>query len=450
VKACFPRTHFADEKQLKLATGIPNDANWEATANKLQRRLQLELEEGKLATADGSFNVERYREILEEYGLRAKLRVVKSVTTSDGQLPPKPELSILEVWDMYCEHIKPRLAITTYETIYTGDYRRYLCSAINQVGEDSLSIRNWLVTNRDPHNAKKILSLLGKAFALSIRQGRFFGQNPFEGLSEEIQDKKRIKEINQNDYDEDKQVENKNLAFTWDEAETIMEFLRNSNNAKFSHWYHFISFKFLTGCRQGEAIALWWCDINWEREHILIRRSYSSRLKKFKPTKNETTRIFPMPKNGRLWNLLKELPLGNHNEVVFKNRENSTIHHCSFGDNWKGTTALRKNKTYNYPGICQTLVNEGKLSKYLPSYNTRHTFITHQIYDLGRDKDIVNAWCEHSEKISVKYYRNTANIATQINPEFPANDLSSQKSKVEALEEQIEQMKAMIEKLTNK
>jgi hypothetical protein len=35
VKACFPRTHFADEKQLKLATGIPNDANWEATANNI-------------------------------------------------------------------------------------------------------------------------------------------------------------------------------------------------------------------------------------------------------------------------------------------------------------------------------------------------------------------------------------------------------------------------------
>lgn len=60
VKACFPRTHFADEKQVKLATGISLVDGWEAKAAQLQRRLQLELDEGKLGKPDGTFSKDRY------------------------------------------------------------------------------------------------------------------------------------------------------------------------------------------------------------------------------------------------------------------------------------------------------------------------------------------------------------------------------------------------------
>jgi hypothetical protein len=103
------------------------------------------------------------------------------------------------------------------------------------------------------------------------------------------------------------------------------------------------------------------------------------------------------------------------------------------------------------------LIDEQKISKYLPPYNTRHTFISHQIYDLRRDKDIVNAWCEHSEKISVKHYRNTKQIAMQINPELSVDNQLPEHSEVELLKkqnkmlvEQMEQMRKMIEELTNK
>jgi integrase len=458
IKACFPRNYFNDGKQLKLSTGIAEIKGWEATASKLERRLQLELEEGKLDDGQGNFNIARYQEILEEYGLRARLRLVKQVASNSdsGQLPPKPQLSILEVWDMYCEFKKHELAITTYEANYSMDYRRYLSTAINAVGEDSLKIRDWLIVNRDPHNAKKLLRLLAKAYAVVIRQGLYSKANPFDGLTEGLEGKKRVKEINPDENIEDHEVENKNLAFTWKEAESIMQFLKNSSNPRYSHWYYFVSFKFLTGCRQGEAIALWWNDVNWEKEYILIRRSYSSRLRKFKPTKNETIRFFPMPKDGRLWNLLKEIPQGEANECVFKNREDNVIHHCSFGDVWKGKQAVRNKKTYDYPGICQLLINEAKISKYLPPYNTRHTFITHQIYDLGREPDVVNAWCEHSEQTSKKHYRDNERYAMMINPESdmtkqPANDKSEVdllREQNKMLMEQLEQMRVIMEQLT--
>ncbi|MEH2029144.1 MAG: hypothetical protein V7K67_05605 [Nostoc sp.] len=50
IKACFPRAPFPGEKnQVKKAVGIPLVDGWEGKVSQLQSRLQLELDEGKLA-----------------------------------------------------------------------------------------------------------------------------------------------------------------------------------------------------------------------------------------------------------------------------------------------------------------------------------------------------------------------------------------------------------------
>ncbi len=456
IKACFPRTHFADDKQLKLATGIPNDAGWEATAGKLQRRLQLELEEGKLAGSDGSFNMNRYREILEEYGLRAKLRIVKSVATSDDQLPPKPELSILEIWDMYCEYKKHSLRETTYVRQYLGTFKNTIKEAIKFCkSEDAIDIINWLVKNRCLQITKRILIELSNAYQLSIRR-KHCTFNPYDGLFKDVVTQ-GAKGKNQNEIkiENDNDVLNKTKAYTWEEAQEILNYLASFNN-KYKHWHDIIKFKFITGCRTGEAIAFMHGDIFWDKHEIVIRRTYDEKTKKTYPLKNvkgegELARRFPMPKNGELWNLLKSIAEGSPSEIVFKSKTGKIIYTRTLINMWHG------NNHAGCKGIIQTLIEQGKVSKYLPPYNTRHTFITHQIYDLGRDEKIVSAWCGHGEFVSQKHYQDTANRATQINPELPANSQSVQKSKIELLEEQnkalmeqMEQMKKMIEQLTDK
>jgi len=445
IKACFPRTHFADEKQLKLATGIPASNGWEATANKLQRRLQLELEEGKLKANDGSFNVERYREILEEYGLRAKLRVVKSIpTTADGQLPPKPELSILEVWSMYLEYIAPNLKETTFAVRYESTYTNFINDAVNQTkSEDAVKIRNWLIKNRNIKDVKFIISRLSEAYNLAIRRN-LTTHNPYNGLADDIAVKSlKGKSQDEVEIETDDSVLDKSKAYTWEEVQIILEFIENTPTKK--HLYKFIKFKFLTGVRTGEAIAFMWCDVMWDRECILIRRNYNYETKKFYHLKNATgvkelTRIFPMPRDGELWNLLKSIPQGEPKEVVFKSKNNKVINDASIRRIWKGGNDGTK-------GIITELIKQGKLTKYLPCYNTRHTFITHQIFDLGRDEKIVSAWCGHGEMVSQKHYQDITDRAMQINPETPANNQSSQKSEVDLLKEQVEQMRKMIEEL---
>ncbi|MDF5707752.1 MAG: site-specific integrase [Nostoc sp. S4] len=438
IKACFPRSYFADGKQVKLGTGI-NPDDWKATASKLERRLQLELEEGKLDDGHGHFNLGRYQEILEEYGLRAKLRLVKSAETSDDQLPPKPEMSLMEVWGMYCEYRKNDLRESVYEGKYQGRYRNFIESAIEATkSEDPLKIRNWLTENRSLKTVKLVLSNLEKAYQLGMKQ-KLLSHNPFEGMAEEIVNKgAKGKTQDEVDIENDDDVLDRGKAYTWDEAQIILEYVQE----KYPHWYNYLKFKFLTGCRTGEGIALMWCDVEWDKERVLIRRTYDRITKKFYPLKNDNTykgeliRKFPIPKNGELWNLLKTIPQGKDNEIVFKSKLGKIIDDTNFSQAWRG----RKN--FNRKGIITQLVEAERLNKYLSPYNTRHTFITHAIFDLGIDEKVVAKWCGHTIDVSNKHYQDIAIFAERINPEIP-----QQQSELDLLKEQLRQQQELINKL---
>ncbi|MBD2495014.1 tyrosine-type recombinase/integrase [Nostoc sp. FACHB-280] len=437
IKACFPRTYFADGKQVKLGTGI-NPDDWEATATKLQRRLQLELEEGKLSTAEGIFNLGRYQEILEEYGLRAKLRVVKGGLPSDNQIPPKPELSLMEVWDMYCEYRKPGLRESTYKNTYQMVYKNFLEAAIKATNsEDALKIRNWLIENRSCETVKKLLVNLSKAYRLGMKN-KLLSHNPYEGMAEEIQ-RLGAQGKTQEEIETDDDVLDQSKAYTWEEAQIILDYVEN--RPALSHWFSFLKFKFLTGCRTGEAIALRWFNVEWDKERIIIAWTHDGATKKFYPLKNdrsykgEEKRKFPMPKDGELWNLLKSIPKKEPHDVVFESKTGKIIDRDVFSLAWRGHDKKK------CKGIIPPLIEQGKLTKYLSPYNTRHTFITHAIFDLGIDEKIVSKWCGHTIDVSNKHYQDVAIFAERVNPEV------KQQSELDLLKEQLRQQQELINKL---
>jgi integrase len=459
VKACFPRSFFEHGKQIKLATGINlSSADWEAQASRLQRRLQLELEEGKLSKPDGTFNLDRYQDVLEEYGLRAKLRIVRqsdSLPESQDSSPPTPKMGLLEVWDIYCEYKKPSLRESVYEGTYQGTYKNFIQSAIQATkSEDAIKIRNWLVKNRNLVTTKQVLSELSKAHQLLMRQNNSdIKHNPYDGLAEEIQTLgAKGQKLDEVKIDDD--ALDKSKAYTWDEVLIILEYVKNTRTV--TYWHNFIKFKFLTGCRTGEAVALMWQDVDWEKERILIRRSYDRGTKKFYPLKNDSSykgelvRRFPMPKDGELWKLLKSIEQGQDNEVVFKNKSGRIIDPVVFQSTWSGRQNSR-NK-----GIIPTLIKQGKLTKYLSAYHTRHTFIYHAIFDLGHDEKVVSKWCGHTVGVSAKHYQDVELASVGINPEIPISQQGKAKSELEQFKEdwikereefmrQIEAMKKQLE-----
>lgn len=439
IKACFPRNYFADGKQVKKGTGISKVEGWEAKADKLQRRLQLELEEGKLDDGNGNFNEIRYQAILKEYGLQARLRVVDGGIKTSDDIPPKPELSLMEVWDMYCEYRKPGLRESVYEGKYQGRYKNFIESAIEATkSEDALKIRNWLVENRSLKTVKLVLATLEKAYQLGIKN-KLLSHNPYEGLANEIMSL-GAKGRKQNEVEDDSDLLDQTKAYTWEEVQTILDYIEN----KYPHWYSFVKFKFYTGCRTGEAIALMWCDIEWDKERILIRRTYDRLTKKFYPLKNDSTykgelvRKFPMLKDGELWNLLKSIPQGEANEIVLKSKTGKIIDDTSFSLSWRGREAI------NRKGIITRLIEAGSLSKYLSPYNTRHSYITHAVFDLGIDEKIVSKWCGHTIDVSNKHYQDVAIFAERVNPEV------KQQSEIELLKEQLRQQQELINELLAK
>ena len=229
IKARLPRQYFGGE-QPRIALGMDaNEANM-GRAQRLAERMTLDLQ-------DGCFD-----ETLAKYGITADLKLKNGTAVENNQVPPKPELSLMEVWDMYCECRKRELRESTYENKFQAQYKKYLQSAIEATkSEDALKIRNWLVENRNHQDVKKLLSNLSKAYQTGMRN-KILTHNPYDGMAEEMQKVgakgKTQKEL---DLETDNDVLDKSKAYTWNEAQIILEYVKDNH----PHWYNFVKFKFL-------------------------------------------------------------------------------------------------------------------------------------------------------------------------------------------------------------
>lgn len=317
---------------------------------------------------------------------------------SDAQLKlidggKKIEMPLIDLYDIYCESRKGSIAETTLKIRLQDQFRKIIVKAIDAVGENALAIREWLVTHYSIHLAKECIRNLNKACQLGVKH-KYRIDNPFDGMTEEIKITKGNKK-NQDNFDDNDETED-NRAFTIDEMNAIIEAFESSHYRK--HLAPIIKFLFWTGCRTGEAIAFKWRDIKWDNETIVFKRSYNERLRKFKGTKTGVCRMFPLPKDGQLWNLLKSLPQGEPDDVVFKPKKVKIIHYKSLWQIWSG------NPSTGNPGVIPTLVKEGKVKQYLKLYATRHTFISHQVNIYKIPITTVAQWVGNAAMVSNKNY----------------------------------------------
>lgn len=432
LKVNLPRQFFGG-KQVKKALNLKaTKENW-GLAERIAKRMTLDLQ-------DGCFD-----ESLVKYGVKANLKLV----TSSDSLPPLPKVGTLEIWQMYLEYRKPSLKITTFTDNYDGAFKRAIEQAIESVGDNAIDIRNWLLANRCLTRSRYILSNLSHAYRLAIKKG-LVDRDPFDGMSQELVKVKQEKvntyedeDVNDNDLYDPHAVKKK--AFTLDEVDAILTYIKNS---KGKNYYPILHFLFLTGCRTSEAIALMWGDIKWDKEYIVIQRSYHLATKKFVSTKTGHIRLFRMPKDGILWNLLKSLTPAKPNEIVFKSQRGKVINLLTLGSFWRGSEH-RKN-----PGVIPKLIKQGKVSKYLPLYNTRHTFISYQINECGVPPFVVKDWCGHNEDMTTRVYRQEDLLTKPVDYDKTTMQIdTSESARIQALEQQnlmlIEQIKALQELVAN-
>lgn len=272
-----------------------------------------------------------------QFSVTPVLTVISKVT--------EPNLG--ELWQRYSDYRQSQVAITTFKQTYQVRYLNHINNLPSKKLEDAVAIRDYLIKNLSPKTARLMLTQLGACCSWAVRSG-LIKTNPFSGMAVEVE----VKEKSKDDID----------PFSLAEREAILNEYRTTAIKKFAHYYSFVRFLFLTGCRTGEAAALRWRHITKDCSSITFSESYSSRYKLMKDTKTGITRRFPCSP------VLKEFLLSlrpddyQPDDFVFTSVEGTPVsQHFSF--------------RYWLP-LVMRLVEEGKVERYRPSYNARHTFIT--------------------------------------------------------------------------
>jgi integrase len=153
-------------------------------------------------------------------------------------------------------------------------------------------------------------------------------------------------------------------------------YLKKSTRKDFkdSYYTNFVLFRFLTGLRPSECVALQWDDIVWDDnqpKQIIIRKrkvancALDKGLKTTRKTKI-TSRIIPC--NQQLKELILSLPKPeiNPQNLLFISHEYNYINADNFSKRqWKR--------------VVSGLVKDGLLPYYIPFYDERHCFGTHLV-----------------------------------------------------------------------
>lgn len=362
----LPRQIFGG-KQKYISTGLEDTPeNWKRTQSKA-----WQIEED-IATGHFDPSLERYR--IASYLSLSPL--------ADKVAAP---VALDDLWDKYTAYKSTQVEETTLQL----NFKR-VASHINKLDTKSLQegirIRDYLIANNSPYTAKRILTQLNACCDWAVKS-KLIDSNPFSGMSKEIQSHKNSSDGTDID------------PFTSQERDTIIQAFKE--HPKYNHYADFVSFLFMTGCRTSEAIALRWKHINNDCAKITFSEALVNVSSKVirKGLKTQDKRTFPC--NTSLQTLLLNIrPEDYKAEASVFTVNGQEINARTFNALvWKGSNQKGK----QYIGIVQRLANEGKIEKYKPQYQTRHTFITLAL-DNNMDAKDVASLVGNSPEIIYKHY----------------------------------------------
>jgi integrase len=328
----------------------------------------------------GRFNGDQWK--LTYFGIDKDSKVISFPNTKTDVLPPvKSELTLVDIWENYLLIKEDQLAYNTLNGSIKS-VNRYLKYAQNTDSkcvylENIDNFVNILKNKYADSTLRPILAFLNSACEIALKQGKITGNPVFLYLSNlRSKQQKKIPE-----------------SFTpEDVAKIIATFYNNpyplksskktlKDGTKKQYYYKgskeiarfyapLIEFRFLTGMRPSEAHALTWDNIKDARKNgvIVVRERLSCDGKNISEgTKNGIyARNFPI--NDTLAELIDRLPrIPNDDNLVFPSRTGTSSKILGTGN---------ESPSMVFSQIIEGLYNDGLISKHLPYYNERHTFIT--------------------------------------------------------------------------
>jgi integrase len=199
--------------------------------------------------------------------------------TSGKSLEPEPDigLSLRELWDRYTDYKRPQLSQTTIAVDFDR-VSQFVDKFPTKSFDDAVVIRDWLLGNTTPDQAKRVLKQLATCGKWCVRS-KLAESNPFTGMAADIATVKGDEEL---DID----------PFSPEERDQLIAYFY----AKKSHYATLIEFLFRTGCRPSEAIALEYGHIAEENKSFTFRQVITKSengLKIQQGLKTQSKRKFP-------------------------------------------------------------------------------------------------------------------------------------------------------------
>ncbi|MDJ0708099.1 MAG: DUF3596 domain-containing protein, partial [Leptolyngbyaceae cyanobacterium MO_188.B28] len=319
-------------KRHYLSTGFSDTPTNRKLAEMKARQIELDLLSGNFDST------------LTKYQPQSVLSALEPVTPIST---PKPNLA--ELWEKYTEFKRPSLSPNTLAKEIATVRRCIELHLPSQSLDQAIEIRDWIVANRNPDAAKRLLIQLCACCDWSIKS-ELISENPFDGMAREVKLPKSASNK------QDKEID----PFTAEEREAIIQAFEK--NRYYRHYTPFVSFLFKTGCRPSEAIALQWKHISHDFRMIVFEQSVilsEGGLVCREGLKTQESRRFPA--NPSLQKLLKDYKPQkcNPNTLVFPSPSGKYIDFHNF-----------RNRAW------MTILETLPTIRYRKPYQTRHTFIT--------------------------------------------------------------------------
>ncbi|AUB42911.1 Integrase [Nostoc flagelliforme CCNUN1] len=354
----LPRT-IAEVNARYISTGLDDTPENRRLVQVKAWEIEADIQHGRLDTT-----LERYR-FVNQLSSSQVVITRASTTTQD----------LRQLWLTYSEYRKPVVAITTYKQKYCGYFANHISRLPSFNPLDAETIRHYLVNNFSNDTAKRVLEQLNGCCKWAVASG-LLTTNKFEGMANQLS-----RSWNSEDID----------PFTASEREAIINAYRDN------HYYNFIRFLFLTGCRPGEACALRWRNVS--DTSVLFAETYNATYHLVKETKTGKPRRFPINQQlAEVLTIQRQFTSNGYNPetLVF-----ITHYHRQAINNNTIPTAL------GWKNIVNTLVKEGKVSHYRPPYNCRHTFITSAL-EAGLTVPQVAKLVGNTPAVILKHYAGSA------------------------------------------
>jgi integrase len=329
-------------------------------------KINLKIAEAKAQEIQTDIVLERFDYTLDKY----RPTHLKPVTMNHSQ----QALNLGALWDKYMEFKKPIASPSTIGNQYAG-FTRAIALLPSQNLKDSVMIRDWIVANKPPNAAKRLIVQLNACCKWGMKSG-LITENPFLDMASEIK-------LPKNQRGEDNEIS----PFNREERDLIIEAF--AKHPHYRYYTAYVQFCFFTGCRPSEAIGLQWKHIDFDnsvvkfRQAVVFGEGYQPTVKD--GLKTQEKRDFPI--NNQLREILTahKSEEAKPNDFVFSAKEGGFI------------------RVNNFANVAWRKVLESCGIEYRKPYQTRHSFITLCLDAHIEVKDVAK-WVGNSPEIIYRHY----------------------------------------------